>query len=127
MVVNVAAHVIPGYVCARMCVCMCLVRSKHYLFVHMLVCNKHLLFFMHGMTIKVMLTYVYGDEATPRARAFERRQRSLGSREDVYDDPEPSQGCKWCSPRRSTHTLPRRSLLSEYHTGFRCTRKCNFI
>ena len=61
-----------------MCVCVCVcvwcgaVRSKHYLFVHMLVYNKHLLLCsMHGMNIKGMVTIVYGDEATPHARVFE--------------------------------------------------------
>ena len=53
-----------------MCVCGA-VRSKQEPEVHMLVYNKHLLFNMHGMNIKVTLTNVYGDEATPRVRVFE--------------------------------------------------------
>jgi hypothetical protein len=47
------------------------VRSKLEPEVHILVYNKHLLFNMHGMNIKVMLTDVYNDEATPRAHVFE--------------------------------------------------------
>jgi len=35
------------------------------------------------------------------------------------------QDCKWCIPRRSTHTLPRRSLLSKCLTTSRYPHQCN--
>jgi hypothetical protein len=35
--------------------------------------------------------------------------------------------CLWCAPWLRTQALPRRSLLSKYHTFLRYTRKCNFI
>jgi len=63
------------------------------------------------MNIKVMLTNVYGDEAAPRAGVVEWRQRSLGSREDVHGDPEPSQGCKWCSLRLYQGILYCRNII----------------
>jgi hypothetical protein len=69
MLVNVAAYLTPGYVCV--CVCVYVMRSKHYLFVRMLVYNKHLLFNMHGMNIKVILTNANGDDAAPRTRVVE--------------------------------------------------------